>query len=138
MGKAADRLALTEHMYESAPEQATDDVRGIAATASTLDGTARNLRDMAADLGITGSTGDAAWDAFAAMAKQLNATADEFSSASKVADTAHAAVVKAREAFRALPEGDIDGWQKAAVIGMVIIVNSPSAWASGKFLINAS
>ena len=63
---------------------------------------------MAADLGITGSTGDAAWDAFAAMAKQLNATADEFSSASKVADTAHAAVVKAREAFRALPEGDID------------------------------
>ena len=43
--------------------------------------------------------------------------ADQFTQAAAAARVAHAAVQDAKKAYETLPEGDIDGWQKAALVG---------------------
>lgn len=81
MNHAEAELAKTQQLGASALSQGASDTHDLARTAVTLDETATTLRNIAADIGMTGDGADAAWTAFTAMATTLNTQADALTQA---------------------------------------------------------
>lgn len=114
---ASDELAKTEtqlaHYYAHLSSGDADQVHRLAAD---LEETAADLKRIAADLGVEGTSADAAGEAFVRVVKEMRSRADEFTAAANVASNAYAAVLRARDAYQALPAGSIDATLRSAIV----------------------
>ena len=126
MAKPSERLARAMSFTP-----ATKDTGAVLSTAQTLDAAAADLRRIAGDLGMTGTSADAGWEKFVGVAKELNVRADEFAKAAKVAEKAEAAVERAQQAYADLPSGDLEPWQKVAIAGGGMVVAGPAGAVTG-------
>jgi len=102
MGQHADDLSASLDAEVGSLHDDTDQLGLISNAVSTY---AQSLRSMATDLGIGGDTADVAGDSFAALATAIVNTADRFDGVASSAATARAAILQAREDYRALPDG---------------------------------
>lgn len=113
---ASHELAKTEtqlaHYYAHVSSGDADRVEALAAD---LDETATTLSRIAGDLGIEGTSADAAWEAFDAVVRDMRMRADEFTAAASAARTAYDSLMRAKAAYQELPAGAIDGAIRTAI-----------------------
>lgn len=119
MTKKADDLARTLDADLSA---LWDYVDRIKALSRSVEDHASGLRPIAADLGVTGQVEDVAAESLASLATQGVALSDQFAAVSSSVSQAREALVEAQNAYRALPEGGLDGWQVVAVTAAKVVV----------------
>ncbi|MCU1433118.1 MAG: hypothetical protein JWP95_2223, partial [Actinotalea sp.] len=129
--KPSEVLGQTQHVSSSDLSTTLADSYQVDGVATSLDQTAASLRTISSDLGITGDGADAAWDQFTLIAQELNKQADHFTKAATVARSAQEAVQTAKAAYEALPSGDLEWWQKAAVAAGGMVVAGPAGAVTG-------
>ncbi|GAA3818926.1 hypothetical protein [Cellulomonas soli] len=128
MGDKADDLGRTLDADLAALGQ---DASQVAAMSSASTMYADGLRAIVGDLGITGSTGDAASDKISVLTTQFLSVADRFDALSASAQAATTAIEKAQAAYAELPDGELSVWQKAALTaGGAVVVPGVGAVAA--------
>ncbi|MEZ0449511.1 hypothetical protein AB5970_16695, partial [Cellulomonas sp. ICMP 17802] len=112
MGQHADDLGAALGAEVGSLHDDTDQLGLIGDAVSSY---AQSLRSMATDLGLGGTTADLAGDSFAQLATAIVTTADRFDGVARSAATARAAILQAREDYRALPDGELSLGERAAL-----------------------
>src|SRR4051794_58392 len=112
MGQHADDLSAS---LDAEVGSLHDDPDQLGLISNAVSSYAQSLRSMATDLGIGGDTADRAGDSFAALATAIVNTADRFDGVAKSAGTARAAILQAREDYRALPDGELSVGERLAL-----------------------
>ncbi|GAA3801639.1 hypothetical protein [Cellulomonas soli] len=119
MTKKADDLART---LDADLAALWDYVDRIKALSRSVEDHAAGLRPIAADLGVSGQVEDVAAESLASLATQGVALSDQFAVVSASVSQAREALISARNAYHALPEGGLDGWQAVAVTAAKVAV----------------
>ena len=119
MTKKADDLARTLDADLAALWGYVDRIKALS---RSVEDHAAGLRPIAADLGVSGQVEDVAAESLASLATQGVALSDQFAVVSASVSQAREALVEAQNAYHALPEGGLDGWQVVAVTAAKVAV----------------
>jgi len=122
MKEAERRLALTQHVSGGAFSQGSEDSVGLFKTVDDLTATAKSLRDIGSELGMTGRAADAAWDKLGGLASQLDGHSMALWNIATIARRAQDALWAAKTRSTTLPDGDISPVEKGAIMAASLII----------------
>src|SRR4051794_20921921 len=94
-----------------------DDPAYLTAVSNDFELYSGQLRALIDDLGMTGQSAELASARIDILAHTLDKTSTSLTMAADAANKARAAIVEAREAYRALPDATLSTLERAEIIG---------------------